>query len=345
MIYSTDSLKSEYKDIFNKKKNIDDISLYTECLTYISEEDEKLISSGMLFNEANLLGKTLNFITKKISVENIIQNIYDNFKKVINIIWPRFTDSMDKFYDDKEILFYKKEIYNLNYSIYFPESRYNYTNLGVTMSYTTFKNELNKVISEYSSELKKLKENKNTFTKLKTINNIVKDSKKDEEYFNDLRAKILAFKGTYSSNYGITEEEFPDRLYAYFRDNGVEIPPTKILPMDIISIYNHYISKDAIIKSLEKEKDSYFDAIKKSKSDIKKIKFEYDKEANILSNFDIAYLKLINAKNHKLNELCKIYAKFFSAKLDAVKENILQDQKILNHVIKVINGEITNEYY
>ena len=167
----------------------------------------------------------------------------------------------------------------------------------------------------------------------KEIESIKERLESTENYFDELRGRIVRSNNPVSSN------EFATELYKYFRNNGNVIPAGNISPYELKSICDNYFNYPVDIKKINKDKIDLKEAAIKIEKDILDVKLINYVKPNIPEDIHGMFITIIQNKVYRINLICSLYSQVFSAKLDALKDSYVQYKKILMTVSKKIVQE------
>lgn len=338
MVFSIDSIKNKpnrslsvtpetFIDFENK-------SFFIETLHYLSEESqtfdycfESIINEGAGKNIIKLLFTRIDY-------KKLIKKIIDSFVSLLEKLWNNFYAFLMNLFSKNDIIKHNKTaLENIKETIYFSESRFIYTNLGLNTSYTSFKNELEKEFTDLLLDM-------STFTQYTTyeqfflkIEDIRSKIDMSENYYDILRGKIVGSTNT------ISKEDFASSLFKYFRHNGIEIGEGNITSSEIRSCVEQYFDYKKSIKQIQKDKKDLIDTSKKLQNDILSINLDKYTSIDIPVEAQKVLVKVLENKSRRIQETCKIYLQVFSAKLDAIKDSYIQNQKILFEVCKSLAKE------
>lgn len=348
MIFSTATLLSSKEKSFPLKEqisfgNIENYSFFFESLNMISE-DQRIIQSIIsgsnnnqeICNEGILTVGFLSLLSaiKKIDFKKIISTIIKKFLGLLEKLWNSFNARLLDFMgDDNVIKKYQSKIMNLNDTVEFDEERFIFTNLGISTSYASFKNELEKEYTTLILDLSKFA-NFSTYEGLfKEIQSMKERIDLSENYFDELRGRIV---GSYNP---VSANEFAAELFNYFRNHGNKIPAGNISSQEIKSICNSYFNYSTDMKKLKKDKSDLKEAANKIEKDILNVKLENYAKPNIPEDAQKMFVTILQDKVSRLNLICSLYTQVFSAKLDAQKDSYVQYKKILMTTSKKIVQE------
>lgn len=336
----------------------EDTNLFSYSIECLIESDEQLRNMLIdVYNEAygprDILNNLKEF-NKKFDFIKIIKYIIDLFNKVITKLFKRFMYLLTELnYSDYTIKKYKKELQNYNQSIEINFEHYNYTNLDAPIPnpdlFLRFREEYQDTL-ERLKEIGKTSENKDNF--IRNINTY-KDSISAEisnGYYNKLRKEIVNTSGMIHDNDVVTVDNYATKLFACFRHCVTTPIDGKVtLSHDMIkeSLHRFLGSKD-LIKKVENQKNKIQNVGDKVVSDLqKKSAKDFLTSGGISIDYDVEFAldQLLKVKAGQLSENCNIYVLAFSAKLDAIKEAIVIDKKILYKALEnvIINGGENND--
>lgn len=338
MIFSIDSIKNKpnrslsvtpetFIDFENK-------SFFIEALQYLSEESKTFdYCFESVLNEG--VGKNIiKILFTKIDYKKIIKKIIDNFISLLEKIWNNFYAFLMNFFSKNDIIKHNKSaLENIKDPIYFSETRFIYTNLGLNTSYTSFKNELEKEFTDLLLDMSTFTQYttyEQFFLKIEDIKNKIDMS---ENYYENLRGKIVG-----STNI-VKKEDFASALFKYFRNSGIEIGEGNITSAEIRACSEQYFDYKKSVKQIQKDKKDLTDASKKLQNDIMGINLDKYTSINIPVEAQKVFVKVLENKSRRVQETCKIYIQVFSAKLDAIKDSYCQNQKILFEACKSLARE------
>lgn len=342
MVFSTKTLiESTNNQLFNKQEKSLNInrSFFLESLELISE-DQKIFRALMsnyysnnIINEGSV-SDLLKLMIKKIDVKKIILNIIKGFMDILDKLWNRFNAFMlDYLGKNNVIKHYKSKLEKLNEPVEYGESRFIFTNLGSSISYTSFKNELDKEYSSLILSLAKLHDFKNYEQLFSDIENIKNDIDMSEDYYNEVRGNIVGERNP------IMKSEFPEALFKYFRNGGDPLPSGLITSSEIKYACSEYFDFNKKIKMIQKDKSDLKSAASKLQKDVMNINLENYIKDNIPSEAQNVFVKVLENKSKRIKETCELYLHVLSIKMDSVKEAYMQYTKILMTASKHIARE------
>lgn len=340
MVFSTDIIKNMNPDSIKREKieaiNYEENTLFETALEMILSESiefNNMISSIDYINEM-IVGEAKESIDTKaevINLQDFFCKIFDWFIESITKLSNHFNGFLLNFTSgNKELEDYKKKLSNYNKSIKFTHPYYQYKNLFIESSYTSFENEINKEYDSLISDLEKLKNIKSNMQIVDYVDEMYNRRQNENDEIDSLRGRILG------ANKMITKELYPDSLFLYFRTTSTpinsELENNNIISSDRIkeaydSFYKSSSQKMQIRRDYMKMKTSASKINEKYK-DIKSKDFLPTLSENNGSVIRI-YNNIISYRCKRMKAICEIYTTFFAAKLDAIKEYNFTNKKIL----------------
>lgn len=332
MLFSTQLLTNIQS--INTTETIDksfnnNISFFIESLEYILREDnnfhislikENYINEGLI---GNYISRSIKTQLSKLNPKNIITKLIEGFISILEKIWNRFEAlCMNLVSKHTNIKKYVSKLESLNIPIYYNEPRYIYSNIRDDNSYTSFKSELltdYKVFIDNLIDLKQLNYDQIS-NKLNKIQNTIIDK---DNFYDSLRAKTLGKQSPCCSDNYATE------LFNYYRSSGVLIDEGNIMPSEIKSRLLAWNNFSSTIKMIKKYKSD----IKTTCNELKSNLYKLDLNSYINNNINeegVNFLQqIINEYIDKIKNTCNIYLYYFTARLDAAKEEYASNTKIL----------------
>lgn len=336
MVFSINNLNIDKsntpKTFINKTEQIysENSSIFFEMLDMISQENKQFYSSfNNIFSVKEGYGtEFLKNTISKIDFKKILNKLLTSFVDLLNKAWDNIHAFLLNLFGNKQVIaMYKDKLKNVNIGIDFEETRYIYTNLGMNTSYTSFRNELEKEFSNLILDLSKFRSFSTREEVILNIQKIKDDISSQTDYYDILRGRILGKRDV------IQKEQFTTELFKYFRNDSVEYK-NRIEPKEINMISERYFNYQKTIKEIERDKSDMIKASKKLQRDINSISLESYTDVVYPDLVNNIFVDILSDKSKRINETCNLYLQLFAAKLDAVKERYIQDQKILVKVIK-----------
>lgn len=303
MVFSAQTIKScnfsVFKENTEEEITYNDKSFFIKTLDYLADNNKQmnyLITD--LFSKDNIQEEFTDLLC------NIIQDFLD----ILNKILDDFNSFIVELSSKKNEI--KSNLYCPDIDIYYPEDRYEYTNLGTSTSRTTFKNSIETELGNLLLNL--------------TKNTLEEEIEDNSNYFYDIQGKILG------SEDPISKEDFPNRLYNFYRG---EISDYNITSDEIKQIYTNYSNFDKNIKMIQKDKSDMEQSALNIQKYIMSLKIEkYIKNPEVTN-------QIFEKEIGRIKFICDTYLLVFSAKLDAVKDLYSQYENILINTNRIIDEE------
>lgn len=322
-VHTSDSIFSFTLETMTESNKIIRLSLqeiYTTNSGYMNEGFVKEFIDKFDFKE--FVGKIISLFIKG------IEKIFKQFKSIIAKYFSN-PDSTIKKYEQK----IKDATFDLDEDI----EHFRYTLLDKDIPSPSLKSIF---IEEYDSLLDKLKKLSSGESKPSIISKLgaLNDEVSHNTFLSDenlIRKRVLGL-----SDYEdpVTSEMYIPRLYSTFRNGILDPIKTPIAPVEYKEALSRYNNRKTLISSIEKSKND----IIKSSSDIQK-KIEKITPKDIMEKYvpidydvEFALDRVLKTECGLLQKYCDIVTTAFGMKLEAAKEALIQDKKVLLYVI----GEI-----
>lgn len=333
MVFSLDTLKNPSNNVFGIESVEEISSFFEETLQMIISEQEEflnMISEAVLDVNLNIKHEwNINF--------NIFEKIFDWFVKILDKISSYFLSFLVQLLSkNNQLKYYKKRLERYEGSIRYNKPYYEFRNLDLSTSYTSYQTEVEREYNDIISNLSRIK----LATSMSEINSIISNMKNEtlptniEEELNSIRGKVLG------SMNPITAQDFADALFVYFRGESKKKDNVGIFEKNIDSdrikvAYRDYYNANKQESRIKRDKNILRIEALKQKAQIKLIKPteyipEYKSNPDIISDYNY----IITQKCRKVKSICDIYLMVFSAKLDALREYNLLNREILLIAIK-----------
>lgn len=320
------------KEVVNENE-----SLFIYSLNLLRESDNNVNEMMKNIHIGAILSESKDdYYLREFSVSETIHSIINWFIKIIKQLWGRFKNIFLKItYNDNTIKEYEDRLRNMEGTFSIDFDRYNYTCFDADIPSINLKTQFN---DEYNTLIEKLESIRNLKSKderiyrMQVIKSEVVEQSSNPAYYDRARQNALHV------SYMVSSSNYAEELFNRFRDSGKYIG-NKIDRFVLNSILDRYFDCKKIKNELEQSKN---DTIK-SAEDVEKrmsslslqklnsVYVPYDMDEELL------FKGIITAKTEEVSNICNIFVMAFSAKLDAVKEAIMQDRKILIEAIKLIN--------
>lgn len=310
-------------------------SLFIYSLNLLRESDNTLLS---ILKRVHIgaISESKDYYLTEFSFKNTIESIIDFFIKTIKQLFGKFKSMIQKIlYSDNTIKNYENKLRNMSGEFNLTFERFNYTCFDDDIPSINLKTQFS---LDYDDLLGKLADIRNLGSKeerMVRMNMIEADTYSESSnpaYFDKVRQTTL------DTSYMISEQDYATELFNRFRDDG-KPANNKINSTELSFILDRYLNAKSLEKKIEACKRDTIDAAENIRKKIKGLTLRglnslyipYDVEEEVVFN------KILQHKTSQVNDTCNIFVLAFSAKLDAIKESMIQDKKILFEAIKFIN--------
>lgn len=321
-------------------------SIYEYGLHCMRETDELIreymkdsyISAGYNINEAF----SKEYLKDKFNWRKLVDLIINGFVKAIKSLFNTFKAVVVRFlYSDNTINKYKKVLLEYNKPIDVNFDYVNYTNLGAStpnpLLYMRFSEDFI-VLKEDLSKLSKIGSKEKFISKVNGMRDEVNFDIKNDECYNNTRLEILNSLGYNKYTEYASEDTYPNGLYIAFRD-GVDrpIPGRMVKTLDFTAVREsaeRLLNSKKIISDTEKATSQLENAANKTCKKITGISLN-DVNTHFGQDHEIEFAlsNLLKTKSGQLKSKSDIYLLAFNAKLQAVKDALVQDKKICYEAI------------
>ena len=322
-------------------KITEDYSFFMKSLELISESENTLREMTDDIIAETFLGDLIDKIEEKkkynegFSFTNMIRTIFQMFLKAINYVYTRFKALIVKIFGgDRAITKYKDAIMNYDEDITIDFPYYNYTNLDSNIPNDDLKILFSDEYDNLSEKLSKIADIKDKDMRIQELNRIYQELCYEEgngNLYNKIRARII------ESNIIITEEDYANQLFRFFRDNATSptVPDSKLYPNNIRNALTRFLNSDRLIKLTQKQYSNMDTSAKQTCKKNKKLNADKVFNSYTPIDYDIEYAlnQVLRLESGKISKMCNLILMAYSAKLDALKEAVVQDRKILRKVI------------
>ena len=333
MIFSSESLKgTEYDSI---KVFDENESLFSYGLDLLVETDNSLrdfLSASVHKSIANQRPLCESFDIGEL-ISNVIQWFIDMIKKLFN----KFKAFVMKIlYSDSYIKKNKSKILAFDDALEYTGDRYWYTCTDSNIPKCGLIDQFGKELDDLKTRLSVLKDKKTQPDRVETMNRIYQELKNEasSDYYAMIRSSCIG------ATYPISEDNWSKELFNLYR-NGGSYYTNKISHPEIVEVMNRYENVKKLIKEVEGQKNEIIKSARETEKEIKSINLK--DVAPAYSPYQIseeeAFDRIRRAKVEQVSNVCRIYTMAFSAKLDALKESISQDKRVLYEVLLHVTVE------
>lgn len=257
-----------------------------------------------------------------------VQNIINKFIKFIKNLFDKFIAYlMDLIKSDKYIVKNKDRFSEFDSDCEFDMDIFEYIfnkNIPLAVATVSYKEDF--------YDLDKPSKAQSVYANLK--------DKLQNNFYDEFRGTVIGKHGTM-----ISSMDFAQELYKVYRNGDRETTKTKIDRQHVLSAldsFTNYKQAKTDVTSTKSDIEKDYNAIKDYVESAVKVKFgkipypvdvttpDGDIRSGSFTGTDLNYLNLfVKAKTNQVEEMSKIHALAFAAKLDALKEQYAQDKKLL----------------
>jgi len=357
MLLSKSDLSINESYLANRNSVIDNTPL-DENFSFISLGLECMAESNKCIRDM-MIKVNLNEYIKEDMTDDIIDKVAErfSFSKIVNAIIEFFKKAINKFVIKAKLFFskllgsnapikkYEKLIKKYNKSLKVDFDHYNYTHLDADMPSSDLNMRFAKEYEDLLDDLKDLSKNTTKEDIINALNIYHQELQKSigDDYYNHLRGEMVL------EDDPVTKDRFVSRLWKFFRNNeeSAYMKKIQIPPYEIQDAYERFSDGRKWIKELETSKAKVEASCNKMKQNINRISPIDFMAKYIPIDYDIEYAldRILKLKCGQLTEMCNIFSLAFSHKIEAIKEALIQDRKVLYAVVAdiMVNPEEVEE--
>lgn len=328
MIYSGESLLSSTSvtrtKVFNENESI---FIYGLQLLESQDRDIQNMLTTMI-RESIVENK---YLCESFDIGEVISKIIEWFIETIKNIFHRFKAYITKIlYMDSAITKYKNQILSFDDAIEVDFERYLFTCTNPNIPKCGLIDHFEREFDNLKEMLKDIDGVKNQADRLEIMRRIhaTIDEQSGASYYANARSSCLGL------TYPIAEENYAKELFNIYR-NGGEFYTPKVNRNEVEEVYNRFTNAKKLIKEVEKQKDDIIRAAKAVEKEIKSIKLKDISKDYI--PYDVseeeAFDRIRRIKIDQISKVANIYVLAFSAKMDAIKDSISQDKRLLFEIL------------
>lgn len=332
MIYSTNTLQESLQNrerFHSKDTTISDSRLFfIEALDMIIEENKivSIVEDSVLY-EFDIKQSLKDWFNKssKSFFKKVITGIFNALRKIIEKIWAMFKSFMVSMQSQSVVINkYKDILKNYSEDILYPYEFIEFRNLENAGSLTLFTASVRNLKAEMEDNLNKILRNGTYDSIYSSLNSYKESLITPDEYLSTIRAQIT---GSYGD---VSKQEYSDKLYKFFRGDG-SVGENATLDANFVrESYNNYmVNYKKTTDQLNKESNDIKRCTKALENDITRMKISSYTETETTQDLVNQFNYITNNFLLKIKGVCDIYTQFYSAKLDAVRESMIQDKNVL----------------
>lgn len=321
-------------------------SFFIDALNFIKESDQEvrnifddILSEAIIDIQINS-DKAKEEYNRRFSFTGIVKKIFELFLHAVEQLWLRFKALISRLLNsDLSIKKYKNALLNYDESLKVYIPYYIFTNLDIDIPSDTLRIIFSDEYDDLYDRLQKIaniKQKEKMIDKLRGIYQEISDQLQNGNYYNKVRAKIM---GKIDRSI-ITEQDFQNQISVFFR-NGMKEPFQPSQPIASYEVQNaakRFFAYDNTMKVLEKQYKNVKNSADKTSKKIMKIKGTDIFNEYVPIDYDIEYAlnQVLQLKSGQISKTCNLILMAYSAKLDAMKDAMAQDRKILHAAISQV---------
>lgn len=270
------------------------------------------------------------------SVIAIIRAIIDIFIENVKELVERFCHVVGTFVSKEyHIEKYAQQILKFDKTLRIEDFRhYKYTNLEGDIPPMSINSE---ILGDYDEILDKLSKIGRETNRKELIKKLSDFSIKSKEDFRDkdiflFRDKVVGKKQ------GVSKELYSEELHKVFRDGKTAPHLGDLHQDDIHESYRRWKNEKIYTKDIKRQRAILEANANEVKKKIRTIELSTITNGNFIEDYDLENILngILRNECDKIQEICNITVLAFGAKLEALKEAIIQDKKILYYCISEI---------
>lgn len=322
---------------------------YSTGVIYKEEDQSFLASAITMCQESNILFKQLSLkVVKEDTVVNeifsgnsilaIIRAIIDIFIDNVKELVERFCHVVGTFVSSEHhIEKYAPQILKFDGVLKIDDFRhYKYTNLEEDIPPICINSE---ILGDYGEIVDKLSKIGRETDRKELMKKLADFSIKSKCEFRD--KDVFLFRGkVVGKKQGISKELYSEELHKVFRDGKTTPHLGDLHQEDIHESYRRWKNEKAFTKDIKRQRATLEANANEVKKKIRNIDLSSITSGNFTEDYELENILngILRNECDKIQEICNITILAFGAKLEALKEAIIQDKKILYYTISQIIG-------
>lgn len=322
---------------------------YNTGVIYKEEDQSFLADAITMCQENKILFKQLSL--KVMKEDTMINEIFDGnsvlaiIRAIIDIFIDNVKELVERFChvvgifvsSEHHIEKYAPQILKFDGVLKIDDFRhYKYTNLEEDIPPMCINSE---ILGDYGDVVDKLSkigretDRKDLMKKLADFSIKSKSEFRDKDVFL-FRGKIIGKKQ------GISKELYSEELHKVFRDGKTAPHLGDLHQEDIHESYRRWKNEKAFTKDIKRQRATLEANANEVKKKIRNIDLSSITSGNFTEDYELENILngILRNECDKIQEICNITILAFGAKLEALKEAIIQDKKILYYTISQIIG-------
>lgn len=296
--------------------------ILSETIDIVMSEQENFIKEMEdIFNEG--FGSDIINSIKEFDYRSVLSKIFDLFISAIERLGGSFCAFLLNFINkDAQLEAFRWELASFRGNVRYTKPFYEYTNIAADSTISVnYKNDIFALEMGMIADLSKLKL-ANTSNDLASMLNALEDKYLSYE---DFLSKI---RGRLTGNSDISADQYDDALFNHFRttetpiQNKARIFEKNIGPDRIKLAYNNYFGGSKQIQLIKREQWKYKAQATAAKANVTRhaLLSGIANKSVITAETLLSYNRIVHARCKEIQEVCNIYVRYFSAKLNALSE-------------------------
>lgn len=373
-IFSASSLSLNNINTVNEIFTVDDLvdnsvgrSFTIEAVQYITESNKE-------YNE--IKEKLYRTITESAGDDYVIhegfsdffagvKKIIDKFLAFIKSLFDRFIIGLNKLVKSDKFLEKNKDKFkdfdNNKHKFDFEGYKFTTDDIPQIHAYNDYIDDLEADSEIIGKIIEHLSKDNNVTELIDDLSALVANlkDKLDSDWYDDFRGKVIG------SEESISDNDFSNELFAAFRNGESDseaIEVTKTYVDTIYTEFSNYKKKKENIEKTKRKVEQEYDKIKKSVDKFTKTKTSKDPINDITTAFNTAKFgdirslsgekadlvmnqleKYMNTKSDQVQTMSNIHALAFASKLDAVKDQYIQNKNVLYKALSKIKSIVKED--
>lgn len=342
MVFSTKTILESKKlasandNTINKNNEF----IFENYLQYILDESNNftvhLLDESITYS-LNELFSLKEFIKK--FVTETINHILEGFVKIVEKLWTEFEVFFVNNFINNSITLtnLKSKLLNYNNDLdlnIFPITYYDFTNLDLGNSYTSFRNEIDTELKHFRDDLFRLSNINNYEELVSDLTETIELSSHDKDSIDQLRGSILGYLNP------VSEDNFRAELFNYFTNGGKPVEKFSFSNNEIRNIAKYYYNYKTTLFKTKREKINMQSDARAAQKEIKKENLRDNIRINNSNDCTNMFSTIVKNRTSYIQEICNLYIIVFGVKMEVLsKQHKLYKQILMKVVDDIVRGD------
>lgn len=268
---------------------------------------------------------------------SLVKSIINWFIEGIKDLVERFIYAFNRFTDNKVYIEkHAQDILAFNKEINIPDFKhFRYTNLDANIPPAFLKSQFMDEYYMLMEKLKRIGREEDKEKLLKDLNAFYHNMMQNKEQMFYFRGLVLDQR-----DYAISAERFSEELFKVFRNGDTISTNHTIYPKDIEESFRRYKNKKVLTDCIKKQEKEIKENASEVKRRVKNIRLYDITDGRIKVDYDleVPLNNILKWETSQLTSMCSITLMAYGAKMDAIKEAVESDKRILYACISEIIG-------